>query len=59
NCSGDRPLRTSSTICRLNSGVYLAIVDSFPNPQVSTKSGQLQPILELVRADHQSQRHAQ
>src|SRR6202023_341752 len=48
SCSGSRPARTSSIICRLNSGGYGArclwgIVDpSPPNHGVSTKPGQLQ-----------------
>src|SRR5680860_1543819 len=49
--SGLRPHRTSSTICRRNSGAYslfaldFAIVNScFPNVQVSTKAGQLHKV---------------
>ena len=56
---GERPARTSSTICPLNSGGYgglvFGIVDSSlpPGVEVSTRSGQLQWTEEARNAGHQ------
>jgi hypothetical protein len=49
NDAGLRPLRTKSTICRLNSGVYLTLLvaisnTSKANHEVSTETGQLQEL---------------
>ena len=45
--AGVLPLRTKSTICRLNSGVYRTLLSAISNTsksniEVSTKTGQLQ-----------------
>src|SRR5439155_24842755 len=46
SAAGVRPLRTISTICRLNSGVYRTVFSAIVNPskpyvEVSTQAGQL------------------